>query len=164
MTAQISETLHYQGQKYAMCTEPLGYAIRSLKLPGEVTSPHTACWRGYVGRWAVEEDALYLKDITFTIREIINGEVHHRNVQYDEAYPDSPDGVFAHWFTGEVRCPIGKRLKYVHMGYASTHEADLFLEFKSGRLIGRRTVVNGHADDENQTSGYGVAGFTTRLN
>ena len=163
MTAQIPETLRFKGQNYAMCTEPLGFAIRSLKLPGEITSPHTACWRGYVGKWAVEEDALYLKDISFTIKEVVNGEFRYRDVDYAEAYPDAPDGVFAHWFTGEIRCPIGKRLKYVHMGYASTHEADLFLDFVKGRLVGQRTVVNGKAEDDLQPDGYGVGGLSSRL-
>ena len=43
--------------------------------------------------------------------------------------------VFAHWFTGELRCPQGEQLEYIHMGYSSTYEYDLLMEFKQGVLV-----------------------------
>jgi hypothetical protein len=45
------------------------------------------------------------------------------------------DKVFAHWFTGELRCPQGAQLKYRHMGYGSVYEYDLLMEFKQGILV-----------------------------
>jgi hypothetical protein len=52
------------------------------------------------------------------------------------------DKVFAEWFTGEIRIPQGKMLEYVHMGYQSLYEKDVYLEFKSGMLVNTYTVEN----------------------
>jgi len=37
---------------------------------------------------------------------------------------------------------MGKELEYVHMGYGSIYERDLFLKFEKGKLIGKRVVDN----------------------
>ena len=160
MTAQVTETLIYQGNTYDMCTNPLGNLL-ALRGVERLVSPHTACWRGYRGTWAIESDALYLKAIKAYVG-LEGGGLYEHTVQGLEAlFPESPDGVFAHWFTGEVRCPMGKRLRYVHMGYGSQYEFDLFLAFQHGRLVNRRTVVNGYSDDPDATEGYSVGAFTT---
>lgn len=52
------------------------------------------------------------------------------------------DKVFAHWFTGELRCPQGALLDYVHGGYASTYEYDLLMEFKQGVLVNKHVRHN----------------------
>ncbi|NBY64714.1 MAG: hypothetical protein EBQ70_11520, partial [Betaproteobacteria bacterium] len=51
-------------------------------------------------------------------------------------------GVFAHWFSGEIRCPMGKQIEYVHMGYASKYEHDFLVEFNKGILVAKKTVSN----------------------
>ena len=50
--------------------------------------------------------------------------------------------VFANWFNGEIRIPQGEVLEYVHMGYASLYESDLFLVFKNGILVNQYEVDN----------------------
>ena len=44
------------------------------------------------------------------------------------------------WYTGEM-------LRYVHMGYASVYETDIFLEFEKGVLINKRVVDNRELED-----------------
>jgi hypothetical protein len=53
--------------------------------------------------------------------------------------------VFADWFTGVIRVPMGEMLKYVHMDYFSVYEEDMFLEFIKGILI-KTQVVNNERD------------------
>ena len=67
---------------------------------------------------------------------------YQNRVGLEYLFPDYPNGIFAHWFTGEIRCPRGDRLHYVHGGYASIYEEDLFLEFHEGILKGSRVVKN----------------------
>ena len=43
--------------------------------------------------------------------------------------------IFADWFSGEIRIPTGKLLKYIHLGYQSIFEKDIFLNFKDGILL-----------------------------
>jgi hypothetical protein len=50
--------------------------------------------------------------------------------------------VFADWFTGVIRVPMGEMLEYVHMDYYSVFEEDMFLEFIKGILIKTQVVNN----------------------
>ena len=70
-------------------------------------------------------------------------ELHGRTEGGDEVsvatiFPDYPDRVFAHWYSGTIRIPQGKLLNYVHMGYGSTYERDLFLEIEKGVIKNTR--------------------------
>lgn len=53
-------------------------------------------------------------------------------------FPDE-EVVFADWFTGKIRIPIGDTVAYVHGGYASIQEGDMFLEFENGVLVNEYT-------------------------
>ena len=125
MTAQISEILHYQGRKQRMCTEPLGdyFELAGIEPRFEVSC--TALWRGYVGEWAVIEGRLYLIGITGTLE----GDTP---ASLETFFPGFPDRVFAHWYSGQVRLPMGQQLEYVHGGYGSTYEQDLLIDFDQG--------------------------------
>jgi hypothetical protein len=64
MTAQISEKLLFEGERPAMCTNPLGdYCPLGGELPN-FASNCTALWRGYVGTWEIINDRLYLVDLS----------------------------------------------------------------------------------------------------
>ncbi len=125
MTAQISEILHYQGRKQRMCTEPLGdyFELAGIEPRFEVSC--TALWRGYVGEWSVIEGRLYLIGISGTLEG-------DKPASLETFFPGFPDRVFAHWYSGQVRLPMGQQLEYIHGGYASTYEQDLLIDFDQG--------------------------------
>jgi hypothetical protein len=138
MTAQVSETLIYHGKELMMFSNPLNPYLRATGI--EFVSPSTANWRGYEGTWEIkgsEEtgEGLYLVRLEAhrSYEEIIG---------LAELFPGYPDGVFAHWFSGEIRLPQGKLLEYVHGGYASQYEYDLFIEIKKGLVVSKRAVHN----------------------
>ncbi len=141
MTAQYSERLIYQGMEHMLCSEPLGHILENTGSTLKFHSPHTALWRGYIGTWAIEADRLYLTGLRGYLLE----DDKEREVGLDALFSDYPQGVFAHWFTGELRCPSGERLKYVHGGFNSTYERDLFLRVQRGVVVDERNVVNGAA-------------------
>ena len=156
MTAQFSERLLFEGQELTLCAVPLGpfleFSGSTLKF--EATS--TALWRGYVGTWAIENDRLYL--VKLSGNSVIDGE--EREVGLEALFPDYPDGVFAHWFTGELRCLSGALLNYVHGGFASTYEQDLFFRVQRGVVLKERTVINGQAEPD-ASQEYTLAAVTT---
>jgi hypothetical protein len=78
----------------------------------------------------------------------------------ETVFPGYGNRVFAHWFTDTVRLPQGKQIKYVHMGYGSTHERDVLLRFSKGKLIGQSVRKNG-TGKPNAPESYGVAAFTS---
>jgi hypothetical protein len=155
MTAQTPECLWYRGVELALCTEPLKMfsGVSLVQSPYEYHS--TSLWRGYVGTWAIESVRLYLKAMQRCKR--VDGKL--TNVGLEDLFPGYPDGVFAHWFTGELRCPRGALLKYVHGGYLSIYEEDLFIRVQRGVVIDERVVRNGTADP-GESTGYRVSAWT----
>lgn len=153
MTAQIAETLFYEGEQLSMCTTPLGDYFAFGGEHPKFESNCTALWRGYVGTWEVIDGRLYLIGLQGTLE---SGE----DASLATVFPDFPDRVFAHWYSGTIRIPQGKLLEYVHMGYGSTYERDLFLEIEKGVVTSTRIRQNGINESEDAPEGYGVGGLT----
>jgi hypothetical protein len=136
MTAQVSERLIYGGKEIPLFTNPLSLYLKNVGL--SFKSPHTANWRGYVGTWEIIEDSgverLYLAALSAhkSYEDILG---------LSDVFPGY-DKVFAHWFTGELRCPQGTQLEYRHMGYGSVYEYDLLMEFKQGVLVNKHARHN----------------------
>jgi hypothetical protein len=91
-----------------------------------------------VGTWEIIEtgdvERLYLVELSA-----------HKTYEEVLSLPDVFPGyekVFAHWFSGGLRCPQGEMLDYVHGGYASTYEYDLLMEFKQGVLVNKHARHN----------------------
>jgi hypothetical protein len=156
MTAQVSEKLIYKGQELNLCAEPLHTYLETIRGDLKFVAYSSANWRGYVGTWCIEDERLYLAKLNGTVRE---GEFE-RPIELGYLFPDYPDGVFAHWFTGELRCVQGGLLKYVHMGYSSTYEKDLFIRIQNGVVLGDREITNG-VSESGKTDGYVLAAATT---
>lgn len=136
MTAQVAERLIYGGKEIPLFTNPLSLYLKNSGT--SFVSPHTANWRGYVGTWEILEyegvERLYLVELSAhkSYEEILS---------LSDVFP-SHDKVFAHWFTGELRCPQGALLDYIHGGYDSTYEYDLLMDFKQGVLVNKHARHN----------------------
>ena len=153
MTAQIAERLNYQGEDVAMCTNPLSDYFAMGGVRPCLVSNCTALWRGYVGSWEIVNDRLYLIGLNGTLEG-------GAEASLATIFPDFPDRVFAHWYSGTIRIPQGKQLEYVHMGYGSTFERDLLLDIERGVVVATRVRHNGTAESENAPDGYGVGAMT----
>lgn len=135
MTAQAHENLIYEGEETSMAScppLPAGHP-RVVALPQgesrsrEVLPPvigSTACWRGYIGSWEVRDGRLYL-----------TGVQGRYEVLGDEPVP-------ADWFSGVLRVPRGELLRYVHMGFESVYERDLYVKVEAGTVVETWTVDN----------------------
>lgn len=64
MTAQAREVLIYNSEEYGMASEPFAQYMALKKFNIRLKSPHTALWRGYFGKWEIEENKLFLTDIS----------------------------------------------------------------------------------------------------
>jgi hypothetical protein len=136
MTAQASEILNYEGQAIALCEEPLAGYFNLIKMEPPFVFTSTALWRGYVGSWEITQNRLYLVGL----KGWIDG---GRQVDLSFIFPDYPRLVFAHWVTGRLRATRGELLEYVHQGYASTYEQDVFFDFDGGILKSVEVRNNG---------------------
>jgi hypothetical protein len=154
MTAQMSETLLLDGKEFALCSRPLDtyFSITGKKPVFDTTC--TALSRGYVGTWEILENRLYLVGISGMRRRALTP------ISLEEFFPGFPDRVFAHWYTGKIRVPMGKMLKYRHSGFDSTYESELLMDVLKGKVLKTETRVNGVCEDDNQTDGYKIGAMT----
>lgn len=153
MTAQIAEVLRYKGNDLSMCTCPLNGYLANTPRRVSFDESCSALWRGYIGTWGIIDNRLYLLGLS----GFYDG---GKALNLGTLFPDYPDGVFAHWFTGFIRCPRGKLLNYEHMGFASTYEEDIVLEFKSGVFVDEAVTRHGKGQ-ENAPDGYAIGGYTS---
>lgn len=157
MTAQRPEKLKYKGKKYAMFSEPLeayfastGTRFRRSDISSALTRGNvgakaakpvyrvvksSALTRGYVGTWKIKGGRLYLVKLK-------DGADKNARSCLAEYFPDHPDRVFAEWYSGKLRLPQGDLLKYVHGGYLSIYESDMFLTVEKGIVTGTEVRHN----------------------
>lgn len=133
MTAQAGDIIIYNGKKHSMTSEPLFYYIIHRR-DIQFVAPSTLCYRGYFGTWEIKEGKLYL----IHLKAYIKG---YEKVGVDYLFPGQSE-AFASWFTGEIRIPTGKLLKYVHSGYESIFQKELLLFFLEGKFCGSEERLN----------------------
>jgi len=137
MTAQVTEVLHYKGERLSMRTEPLSDYFAQMGHEPEFQRSSSACWRCYVGKWEILLDRLYLVSVSASYAD-------GTAVTLDSLFPGFEDRVFAHWYTGVINIPRGKMTEYVHLGYASRYERDLFLAIENGIVVDTQLRDNTH--------------------
>lgn len=150
-TAQAPDTIIIDGEKLWLFANPLEPFLQSLKRrPSLFLTPYvtsSANWRGYIANWTIRNGNLYLTGIESYECPVPSGRNPPNNckpvtLQSLFSKQDTKEGVHATWYTGELRIPKGKRLHYVHMGYASVYEEEIVLEMEKGKLIGRKKIDN----------------------
>lgn len=142
MTAQLHEQINFNGKTYGMASTPLSDYLKNHADTPKFAYPHTACWRGYLGTWEIRNNRLFLIDLVCYIKLEPLNEIIESDLSL--LFPGKKV-VFAKWFTGVIRIPDGQIINYVHAGFASTYEEDLFVTFKNGILIDFYTIEN-HPD------------------
>jgi hypothetical protein len=149
-TAQAPDVLYYEGKVFKLFINPLESFYKNRKdrpmfaiAPGTISSGN---WRGYIAHWEILDEALYLKEIDSWIckkdRFYEGSACARANLSELFAGKYNQDKVFAGWFSGELRVPDGMRLQYVHMGYGSVYERDIFISVKKGKITDKKIVDN----------------------
>ena len=128
---------------YYLATEPLKPYLDKNKI--KFTPNCSACWRGYIGKWIVENNKLYIVSLDANSSDDDSDEIwwldNIYTVDLNYLFPNQ-NKVFAEWFSGEIRMPYGDLLKTSFIGYDAIYEKELILEFENGRLINQREIDN----------------------
>lgn len=137
-TAQFSELLEINGVPEKMFSTPLErYFSAENPKPDMFAGPIcTACWRGYVGKWKIQDGYLYLVSLHQCCAQ------EPKNFPLDEINPAWTSPVRATWFTGTLKIVQGKLLQYTHMGFESKYERNLYIEIKEGKVVRENVVDN----------------------
>ncbi|MHC4700880.1 MAG: hypothetical protein ACYTFQ_09920 [Planctomycetota bacterium] len=137
-TAQIPEKLLYKGKEYRLTSLPLEkYFDAERGKPKQLRPTSTACWRGYVGTWEVTDKTLYLKSLGR-----YRGGGSYEEIPFSVCFKDRKPPIMADWFTGALRLPQGKMLRYVHMDFESIYEKDLYIGIRKGKVVSETLIDN----------------------
>ncbi len=112
MTLQISEKLIYKDIEFYIGTYPLETYLEEKQICFNWES--TACKRGYNGTWLIEDDKLFLIDLSATIIKdygMWKWPFEYVEVGLDYLFPNQ-EKVFAEWFSGELDFWSGQLLGY----------------------------------------------------
>lgn len=127
MTPQIGEVFLINNEQYFINEQPLHQYFLTFKQPPYFTPPSPTCWRGYYGKWALIENELYL----INFRGYLEG---FDEVNIDYLFP-LQDKVLADWYSGIIKVPQGKIIKWDKTLNSSIYEEYLYLTFKNGILV-----------------------------
>ena len=126
MPSQFSEVLHIGGYEMAMCCEPLG-AYFELAENTPLLQGRRGCMRGYQGTWEIQDGRLYLVELVGTLKD-------GTAATLATLFPDSPERVFADWYTGPLNEPDVNRTKYIPR-VDCIYDCDLFITIDKGRWM-----------------------------
>jgi hypothetical protein len=143
MTAQIPDRLSHRGENRSLFMLPLEsyLAIGNNRAILANIHRHTACFRGYSAAWSIREGKLYFVGISGYWNANLEMTPKKRflplgqELTLQHLFPNAEKSIFADWFSGQLRCPMGKMLRRVHMDFASLYERDLLIEIKNGNVI-----------------------------
>jgi hypothetical protein len=128
------DRIKYNGTDYGLAATPLeGYFSARPDARPNFTGVNSACWRGYVARWEVRDEKLYLAGMDMILET---------DSTFGSIFPGARDGVFADWVSGDLTCPFGRMLKYDHAGFGRKMEKELILTIESGIVKSAQTKTN----------------------
>jgi len=139
MTVQVPETLLYQGEESGMSDAPLSDYFAMGGFEPRFAPSTSMLWRGYIGRWEIIDARLYLIGLEGTLEDGTAASVA-------TIFPDFPDRVFAHWYSGTIRVPRGEFLEY-RFDYG-VFERDLLLDVERGVVVATRIRHNQKTETE----------------
>lgn len=137
-TAQEPDVLLYKKERLDLYSNPLvSFFIERGHAP-KFDIVRTNCWRGYKATWAIYKGHLYLTDFYATVDKKL--------FKLSDLFPNSNKSVKTVWYTGTLRIPRGKRLRYYHRGYQSIYEKELRIKIKDGKIIEETMVDNSKSE------------------
>ncbi|MDR3371202.1 hypothetical protein [Rhodoferax sp.] len=139
MTTQFGDKLVDEGNEYSIKPFPLNDLAgtwNTVIVDGEEVprfrASSSACWRGYIATWTIEDGKLYLTNFAAKDRNRADLTMH-------DVF--GADRLFAIWFTGELSSPFGNRISG---RYEPMFEQNNVWQFEKGVLL-QRFVRNNHA-------------------
>jgi len=142
MTAQIGDRIFIDNKEYALACEPLSSYLYDNKIEKLFTTVNTAYYRGYFAKWKIANGKIYLIDIESPSQiKSRKGNDSDEPSAMKKLFSGQTE-VFADWVNGTLKIQSGELLEYIHMGYESLFETNIYLKFENGILIEEKTIKN----------------------
>lgn len=138
-TGQMADYLIIERDTFSLFSNPLEpyLQFKNERSINGVTlgMTSTACWRGYIATWRIQNDSLFL------IR-LIRGIELDSTIVFNLKEEFGTDKVYASWYTGTIMSPRGVRLQYIHSGYSSIYETEMYYRIWNGKIEATQTISN----------------------
>lgn len=139
MTAQAWDVLHFEGRERPLRSLPLDSLWSETHPRPRFVFRSTGCYRGYVARWIIEDNKLYLTGVDGLVSVDQEAEVP---ATVGLLFPGAGDRVHAAWFTGELSAPEGNCIRRFER---LVFERELRILIDRGVVIGSEVVDTGEA-------------------
>jgi hypothetical protein len=136
MTAQVADIMILDGEAFRLHTTPLEGYFERIEWRPSFCRRCTANRRGYVARWELFGELLFLTGL-FGMDWIVPPHLVAKlppdpdpfepeddgvkSLRLPNLFPDQAPLVFAEWVTERLVVPTGPQLVYVHAGFGSLH-------------------------------------------
>jgi hypothetical protein len=149
MTAQTPDIIILDGKAFRLYSSPLERYFRRIKWRPTILRRCTANRRGYVARWEIFGERLFLTGLfgqDWSVPPHLHSklapdpdpfepdEVDVKSLRLQDLFPDQAPLVFAEWVTERLVVPTGPRLVYVHAGFGSQYATYRTIKVVKGRV------------------------------
>jgi hypothetical protein len=149
MTAQTPDIIVMNGTAFELHTTPLESYFKRIEWRPSFLRRHTGNWRGYVARWEVFGERLFLTGLFgfgWMVPPNLLGKVAPdpdpfepardgvKSLRLPDLFPNQAPLVFAEWVTERLVVPTGPRLVYMHHGFGSLHATYRSIDVGDGRV------------------------------
>lgn len=143
-TGLAGDIIRIEGEEWGLMAKPIhADSILFARLMDFLPKHHsttTANWEGYTGFWEVRNNRLYLQKIEVRLYE--KGKQKESSLTFDAdtlklvfTSCSTPEGIFARWFSGEIRAGKGDLVRYVHSGFDRNMQIEKVMTVKEGKII-----------------------------
>lgn len=128
MTHQVTEILDIGNERRRLFVRPLDQFLESLQSRPKFPAWTTSCHRGYIGHWELRGERLYLQRLEGYIGR-------RKGCMLPVVFPDASHPVFAEWYSGTLRVPLGEIVARQNLGYTHVHEDELRIKVRKGVAV-----------------------------
>lgn len=131
MSAQRTDTIVINNKEYIMYDLPLEQYWQQNNNKPSLFSLNSWLNRSYYAKWLIDENKLFI--INF-YGECIAPPPRKEYSLFD-LFPSSLEQIFAEWFTGDIKIPMGKQVDFFNGGWGGTYEYYTSIKFYKGLMI-----------------------------
>ena len=133
MTNQSPEIFVHKNISLTLQCEPLSQYFEKFKNAPQFVFNDTGLSRGYLGKWGIIENKLFLIKLQAYSTQ--------GTVGLDYLFPQK-DIVFADWFSGDLILNVGEVLEYSSRLEPISYEKEIRINIKNGLIISQEIMTN----------------------
>lgn len=127
MTKQATDYIVIDGNEYPLQNQPLSEYLSTCAPMLEFRDRPSFNWRGYVARWKMQDDNLYLTDIFGCLQDGVS-------VTVKSLFPFADGPVRALWCNETLQVPCEERQGGGGWTYCSRYQREMLLTIDAGKV------------------------------